>query len=72
MAGNKIGAAKAAATNKARHGEDFYKTIGARGGLAKVSTKGFGGMSVDKRSAAGRKGGRISRRGPAKREAEAA
>ena len=71
MSGTKEGAAKAATTNKERHGEDFYKTIGARGGLAKVSTKGFGGMSVDKRSAAGRKGGRISRRGPAKPKTEA-
>ena len=66
MAGNKIGAAKAATTNKERHGEDFYKTIGARGGLAKVPTKGFGGMTPEKRIEAGRKGGTISRRGPAK------
>lgn len=32
MAGNKAGGAKAAKTNKERHGEDFYARIGAKGG----------------------------------------
>lgn len=30
MAGNKDGAAKAAETNKLRHGPDFYKVIGGK------------------------------------------
>lgn len=30
MAGNKAGAAKAAETNKLRHGPDFYKSIGGQ------------------------------------------
>lgn len=40
MAGNKIGGQRAAATNKAKHGEDFYARIGAQGGKAK-GRKGF-------------------------------
>ena len=66
MAGNKIGAAKAVATNKERHGADFFKNIGSIGGKRKSPLKGFGGMTPEKRIEAGRKGGTISRRGPAK------
>lgn len=66
MAGNKAGAAKSAATNKERHGSDFFKNIGSIGGKRKSPLKGFGGMTPEKRSEAGRKGGTISRRGPAK------
>lgn len=32
MVGTKAGGAKAGKTNKERHGEDFYKIIGAKGG----------------------------------------
>lgn len=32
MSGSKIGGQKAAATNKARYGEDFYRVMGAKGG----------------------------------------
>lgn len=32
MAGTKAGGAKAAKTNKERHGDDFYAQIGAKGG----------------------------------------
>ena len=32
MAGTKDGGEQAAATNKAKYGEDFYKKIGAKGG----------------------------------------
>ena len=32
MAGTKAGGQKAAATNKARHGADFYAKIGKKGG----------------------------------------
>lgn len=61
VAGTKEGGAKVAATNKEKHGADYYKKIGAMGGAKKVA-KGFACMSPEKRSAAGAKGGRISRR----------
>ena len=64
MAGNKIGGAKAAATMKAKYGEDFYKRIGAKGGK-NGNTGGFFARRDIARSA-GKKGGTISRRGPAK------
>ena len=35
MAGSKEGGEKAAATNKAKHGSDFYSRIGHKGGSAK-------------------------------------
>jgi len=60
MAGTKKGGQKAALTNKARHGADFYAKIGAKGGKAKVP-KGFAANPELARKA-GAKGGRISRR----------
>lgn len=61
MAGSKIGGMKAAAKNKAKHGEDFYKVIGAKGGRNGHT----GGFAANPQLAriAGAKGGRISRRG---------
>lgn len=61
MAGNRIGGAKAASTNKRKYGEDFYKTIGVKGGSVKNNAKGFGSNRELARTA-GAKGGRISRR----------
>ena len=61
MAGTKAGGQKAAATNKALHGSDFYAKIGAIGGK-KGRTGGFGANPALARIA-GAKGGRISRRG---------
>lgn len=69
MAGTRDGGAKAAATNKAKYGKDFYAMIGAKGGK-KGKT---GGFASDKKGAdgltgrerarlAGSVGGRISRR----------
>lgn len=60
MAGTKLGGQKAAATNKARHGKDFYATIGAKGGKRGRT----GGFYANRELAriAGRKGGLISRR----------
>lgn len=60
MAGTKIGGQKAAATNKAKYGEDFYKVQGAKGG--KIGKTG--GFYADRELArsAGAKGGTISRR----------
>jgi general stress protein YciG len=48
-------------TTRARHGDDFYARLGARGGAAKVP-KGFALMDKAKVSACGKKGGSISRR----------
>lgn len=64
MPGTVEGGTKAATTNKEKYGSDFYRIIGAKGGKVKSSRKGFGGMSPEKRSEAGRLGGQRSRRGP--------
>ncbi len=61
MAGTKAGGLKAAATNKSRHGSDFYASIGAKGGK-KTGLKGFA-VNRDLARKAGAIGGRISRRG---------
>lgn len=60
MAGTKDGGKKAAATNKAKYGRDFYARIGAVGGQ-KGRTGGFYANRELARMA-GQKGGRISRR----------
>jgi general stress protein YciG len=67
MSGTSAGARKAAATNRARHGKDFYARIGSKGGK-KGHTGGFY-ANRDLARRAGAKGGRISRRGPAKKAA---
>ena len=72
MAGTLEGGKKAAATNKMRHGSDFYAKIGAKGGHNGIT----GGFAADvecrcdeievshyKRNCAGKKGGIKSRRG---------
>ena len=60
MAGTKIGGAKAAATNKAKYGKDFYSRIGQMGGQIGRT----GGFYANRELArvAGAKGGTISRR----------
>lgn len=60
MSGTKIGGVKAAATNKKKHGKDFYKRIGALGGQ---KSKG-GGFAANPEIAreAGRRGGLKSRK----------
>lgn len=65
MAGTKEGALKAAKTNKKRHGKNFYKEIGAMGGR-NGHTGGFA-ANPELARIAGAKGGRISKRGPAKK-----
>lgn len=60
MAGTKAGGQKAAATNRARHGADFYAKIGRKGGQ-NGRTGGFAANPALARIA-GAKGGRISRR----------
>jgi general stress protein YciG len=66
MSGTKAGGMKAAKTNLQRHGADFYKRIGHKGGK-NGHTGGFAANPELARKA-GAKGGRISRRGPAKKD----
>ena len=47
MAGTKEGGRRAAETNKLRHGKDFFKKIGAKGGR-NGRTGGFGSSKVGK------------------------
>lgn len=72
MAGTKAGGAKAREANLKRYGEDFYKRIGAIGGRNGHGPEYKGGFAANPALAriAGAKGGRISRRGPAKKDAD--
>lgn len=65
MAGTKAGGLKAAQTNRAKYGKEFYSMIGRKGGQM-GHTGGFAANPALARIA-GAKGGRISRRGPAKK-----
>lgn len=65
MTGTKAGGKKAAATNLVRHGKDFYKRIGQKGGQ-NGHTGGFA-ANPELARIVGAKGGRISRRGRAKK-----
>jgi len=58
------GSKKAAATNQERHGKDFYANIGRKGGMNGHTGGFFANRELARE--AGRRGGRISRRGPAK------
>lgn len=60
MAGTKEGGKKAAATNKAKYGREFYARIGAKGG--KLGHTGGFAANPELARIAGAKGGRISRR----------
>lgn len=66
MPGTKAGGLKAAETNMRLHGSDFYSKIGRKGGK-NGHTGGFAYNPALARLA-GRKGGSISKRGPAKKE----
>lgn len=72
MAGTIEGGRKAAATNKLKNGPDFYARIGSLGGKSsrgggfaseKIGSDGLTG--AERAREAGRKGGLISKRGPA-------
>lgn len=60
MAGTKAGGLKAAQTNKAKYGKEFYARIGAKGG--KLGHTGGFAANPELAKIAGAKGGRISRR----------
>lgn len=70
MSGTVEGGRKAAATNKAKYGEDFYREMGRLGGMVS-STGGFATLDENGEHTlakiAGAKGGAISKRGPAKK-----
>lgn len=73
MAGTKDGGRRAAATNKQRHGKDFYARIGSRGGrnghnggFASEAVGKDGLTGAQRAKIAGAIGGRKSKRGPAK------
>lgn len=65
MAGTRAGGRKAAITKRLKHGRDFYREIGRKGGK-NGHTGGFAANPTLARIA-GAKGGRISRRGKAKK-----
>jgi general stress protein YciG len=67
MAGTKAGGQKAAATNRNKYGKDFYAEIGRKGGR-NGHTGGFA-ANPELAKIAGAKGGRISKRGKAKKNA---
>lgn len=68
MAGTKLGGLKAKQTNLEKHGEDFYERIGGMGGRAFCSMpKGFAANPALARLA-GQIGGKISKRGKAKKK----
>lgn len=63
MSGTKAGGLKAREANYARHGEDFYKRIGKKGGRSS-GAKGFA-LNPELARKAGAIGGKKSRRGKA-------
>lgn len=65
MSGTRAGGLKARNTNLEKHGKDFYRNIGRIGGQ-NGHTGGFAANPELARTA-GAKGGRKSRRGPAKK-----
>ena len=65
MAGTKEGGCKAAQTNKLKYGLNFYADIGRKGGR-NGHTGGFA-ANPELAKEAGAKGGRISKRGKAKK-----
>lgn len=65
MAGTKAGGAKAAETNRKKYGTEFYRNIGRMGGK-NGHTGGFA-ANPELARIAGAKGGRISKRGKAKK-----
>lgn len=68
MGGTRIGGLKAVRTIKGKYGKHFFKEVGRKGGKAYTDKpKGFA-CSHERAVEAGRKGGKISKRGKAKNE----
>lgn len=70
MAGTKAGGKKASITNKEKHGEDFYKRIGSKGGKSGDHSKRGFASNPELAREAGRKGGKKSRRGKSKKNSK--
>ena len=70
MAGTKEGGKKASITIKEKHGEDFYKRIGSKGGKSGDHSKRGFASNPELAREAGRKGGKKSRRGKSKKNSE--
>lgn len=68
MPGTKAGGLKTAKTNYEKYGKDFYRNIGKKGG----KNGHTGGFAANPALAkiAGRKGGKVSKRGKAKKKVE--
>lgn len=68
MSGTKAGGLKTAKTNYEKYGKDFYRNIGKKGG----KNGHTGGFAANPALAkiAGRKGGKVSKRGKAKNKVE--
>lgn len=66
MPGTKAGGLKTAKTNYEKYGKDFYRNIGKKGG----KNGHTGGFAANPALAkiAGRKGGKVSKRGKAKKK----
>lgn len=69
MAGTKAGGIKASQTNKKRHGKNFYKELGRKGGSATHKTRWLK-EHPDFASKIGKIGGARSKRGKAKKSVE--
>lgn len=67
MAGTIEGGRKAAKTNKKLHGKNFYKELGRLGGSVSHPGTRYFAMNPEAAQRAGEKGGKISRRGKAKK-----
>lgn len=67
MAGTRDGGRKASITNKKKYGDDYYRRIGHQGGSkSHPETRAFA-TNPELAKAAGAKGGKSSKRGPAKK-----
>ena len=67
MAGSHEGGKKASITNKKKYGDDFYRNIGRQGGSkSHPETRAFA-TNPELAKAAGAKGGKTSKRGPARK-----
>lgn len=68
MPGTKAGGLKTAKTNYEKYGKDFYRNIGKKGG----KNSHTGGFAANPALAkiAGAKGGKVSKRGKAKKKVE--
>lgn len=67
MSGTKEGGVKARNTNYEKNGKDFYRRIGSLGGSVSGIKKGFS-LNHELAVKAGKKGGRISKRGKARND----